>query len=255
MSWGERKFRIRKDLVITPLKGRKRRSYRVLNPLAKVSVCFGSLTYTVFQHFFKERNITEVQRHLKERHALNLSLTALESYLDLFLDLYLFEDCWDLYWERLDKIKKQVLAEEIKDLAKGREADFTTLPFVEAMILQAVINALKERDILKALEYLSDLLTIDTHNAFAKVLREKIEKKIIEIGRRPKLFVFAEEWKEKALELNHALVVVILLCLGISLSPLFFFSGRNNLSRIAPENLKIIQIASERLLKVKLDTL
>lgn len=92
----ERKFKIRQDMIIIPDTDKGKTFYCVTNLLSNKTVRLDSKAYIILRHF-KNRNILEVQKHLKERHGLNLTLTALKSYLDLFLDLYLFADCLDLY--------------------------------------------------------------------------------------------------------------------------------------------------------------
>ncbi|MCM8779136.1 MAG: hypothetical protein NC834_05100 [Candidatus Omnitrophica bacterium] len=251
------KFKIRTGLIITTQNDKAKISYVLTNPLSGNTVRFDAKAYLVLRHFNGKREIPEVQRHLRERHALNLSLTALESYVDLFLDLYLFDhNCLDLYWERLDNLKKGILAEELEDLAEEWEKFFPQgLPFVEEMVLSEVIESLKAKDVLKAIGYLFDALRLNPQNSLAKEILEKIEKKIVDIGTRPKVFVMAEELKDKALELKYTSALGIILLVGIILSQVLFFFQRPNLVKLNDAHLNIIKTASETLLQAKLETL
>jgi len=251
----ERRFKIRNNLIITVQADEGETFYTVINPFSGSKARFDAKAYLVLRHFNGRRNIGEVQRHLKQRHGLDLSSKALESYMGLFLDLYLFDaDCLGFYWERLDHAREGLLAEELNKLAGKQEKDFPqSLPFVESMVLNGAVQSLKNKDVLRAINYLKDALKINPQNYFAQELLQNIEKELIDIGMKPKIFLMARDFKGKAKELNYAPVIVLLL--GIILSQTLFLNHRPNFGKFREADLNIIKVVNDTLLKTKLDTL
>jgi tetratricopeptide (TPR) repeat protein len=252
-----RRFKIRQDLKITVNTEKGSPSYAVVNPISGAASHFSPKAYTILRHFNGRRDLAELKRHLQERHELYLSCEALESYIDLFLEAYLFDrTALGIYWERLDQVKKGIVAEELKEFFRQWQRKLPEgVAFVEAMVLNAAIQSLKEKDVLKAIDYLSDCLSINPQNSFAEELLQIIENKIIAIGIKPKVFIIAEELKDKARELSYAPALAIVLLAGIILSQLLFLNSRPRIVKFQEKELNIIKVVSDTLLQAKLDTL
>src|SRR3989338_2737455 len=106
----EQRFKIWNDLIIAAQVDKGKTFYSVINPFSGSRARFDAKAYLILRHFNGRRDLTELARHLQGRHKLYLSSEALESYVDLFLDAYLF-DCGalEIYWERLDQARKGML--------------------------------------------------------------------------------------------------------------------------------------------------
>lgn len=241
----ERKFKIRGDLIITTRPEKGKTLYCVLNPLTGESRSFSQKTYAVLRHF-NGRTVKETQGHLSDKHRLNLTRKALEGYRDLFLGLYLFEDCGDLYLQRIERGEKESLCGELKLWAEESAGQSgQDLPLVEELVFNQALQALEEGDALKAVDYFKDLKNLNPQGKISAQFFDKLEEILVKMKKEKCLK------KDQGLPaLKPAVVGVGVLLVTVILGQRFFFNPPS-FSQHREQSLRVIKAVSEELLQGK----
>ncbi|MCM8763587.1 MAG: hypothetical protein NC927_00650 [Candidatus Omnitrophica bacterium] len=242
----ERRFKIRGDLIINAINEKKKTGYLIINPLTGETLRLNQRNYLILRHF-QGRDITSLRQHLSNKHKIYLTRKALENYRNFFLNHYLFEDCLEIYLQKITLSEKEALALKLAEwLKEYRDNQKDGFSWLEEMVLNQAIQASGERDIFKAISYFCDLEKLNSKNKIANWVLNRLEEEVVKVAKDGAVI------KQEGLTLLRPTVAGagVLLIVGILAVRIFFSSFY--LSPYSRETLRIIKTTAEELIQNKI---
>ncbi|MGE4357483.1 MAG: hypothetical protein AB7E08_02880 [Candidatus Omnitrophota bacterium] len=241
----EKKFKIRRDLIINPISKNRKTFYLIINPLTGESLTLNQKNYCILRHF-NGRDIISLQQHLANRHKLYLSRKSLENFSDFLLHHYLLEDCLEIYLKRLLPDEKEVIALRLEAWIKEYCAEHKdNFSWLEEMIINQALQAAEEKDIIKAINYFNDLERLNSQNNISSWLPARLEEEIVRVSHGNRGI------KTKNLTFLKPAVVKLGILLTVTILTAKVFFNLFSLPQYSKKTLLIIKATGEELVQNK----